>query len=162
RAEYKSNPFLDDRSPRLSWELVSEKHNQYQSAYQVVVASSLEKLNKDEGDLWDTGKVNSSETNQIAYQGDDLKSRQLVWWKVRVWSADNKKGKWSEPTSWEMGLLSDTDWTANWIGYDLNDQAKPGKYQLPPSPYLRKESTVARKVKSARLYISSLGLHDFY
>lgn len=162
RAEYKSNPFLDEKSPRLSWELVSKKYNQYQSAYQVIVASSLEELNKNEGDIWDTGKVISSQTNQIAYAGKGLKSRQQVWWKVRVWDADDKTGKWSEVNFWEMGLLADADWKANWIGYDLNDQAELGKYHLPPSPYLRNEAEVTKKVRSARLYIGSLGLHEFY
>src|SRR5690606_26333546 len=162
RAEYKHNPFLDDRSPRISWELESKKYNQYQSAYQVIVASSPEKLSKGEGDLWDTGKLRSSETNQIAYQGSDLQSRQRVWWKVRVWDAEDKVGKWSAANCWEMGLLEPTDWQAKWVGYDLNDQAKPGKYHLPPSPYLRKEAAVTKRVRSARLYISSLGLHEFY
>ncbi|GGG92257.1 alpha-L-rhamnosidase [Parapedobacter pyrenivorans] len=162
RAEYKNNPFLDEKSPRLSWELVSKKYNQYQSAYQVIVASSLEELNRDEGDIWDTGKVISSQTNQIAYVGKELKSRQQVWWKVRVWDADDKAGKWSEANFWEMGLLADTDWKATWIGYDLNDHAKLGKYHLPPSPYLRNEAEITKKVRTARLYISSLGLHEFY
>lgn len=162
RAEYKHNPFLDDRSPRISWELESKKYNQHQSAYQVIVASSPEKLSKGEGDLWDTGKLRSSETNQIAYQGSDLQSRQRVWWKVRVWDAEDKVGKWSAANCWEMGLLEPTDWQAKWVGYDLNDQAKPGKYHLPPSPYLRKEAAVTKRVRSARLYISSLGLHEFY
>jgi len=162
RAEYKRNPFLDDRSPRLSWELVSKKHNQYQSAYQLIVASSAEKLRKGEGDIWDTGKVSSSQTNQIEYQGNDLRSRQQVWWKVRVWDADDEESPWSEVNFWEMGLLDDGDWEAKWIGYDLNDRAKPGKYHLPPSPYLRKETAITKKIQSARLYISSLGLHEFY
>ncbi len=162
RAEYKSNPFIDEKSPRLSWELVSEKYNQYQSAYQLIVASSLEKLGKNEGDIWDSGKVISSQTNQIAYAGKELKSRQRVWWKVRVWDAEKKAGKWSEANFWEMGLLADTDWKADWIGYDLNNQAMSGKYHLPPSPYLRNEAVVTKNVRSARLYISSLGLHEFY
>jgi Alpha-L-rhamnosidase N-terminal domain./Bacterial alpha-L-rhamnosidase. len=162
RAEYKRNPFLDDRSPRLSWELVSKKYNQYQSAYQLIVASSKEKLDKNEGDLWDSGKIRSSETNQIAYQGTELQSRQQVWWKVRAWDANDRPSKWSEANFWEMGLLTPTDWKAKWIGYDLNGLAKPGKYHLPPSPYLRKEARVTKKIQSARLYISSLGLHEFY
>lgn len=162
RAEYKHNPFLDEPVPRLSWELTSDKHNQYQSAYQLIVASSEDKLNKDQGDIWDSGKVSSNRTNQIEYQGTPLQSRQQVWWKVRVWNAENQQGKWSDPAYWEMGLLQNTDWSARWIGYDLNDLAKPGKYHLPPSPYLRKEVTLSKKVKSARLYLSSLGLNEFY
>src|SRR5690606_15550726 len=136
RAEYKHNPFIDDPSPRLSWELESKKYNQYQSAYQVIVASSPEKLRSGEGDIWDTGKVQSSATNQIAFEGSDLRSRQQVWWKVRVWDAGDNVGKWSAANFWEMGLLERAGWDAKWVGYDLNDLAEPGKYHLPPSPYL--------------------------
>src|SRR5690606_18325413 len=113
-------------------------------------------------DLWDTGKVSSNQTNQIEYRGKPLHSRQKIWWSVRVWNADDQVSLWSEANFWEMGLLERDDWEANWIGYDLNDRAMPGKYHLPPSPYLRKEVTVTKKIRSARLYISSLGLHEFY
>lgn len=162
RVEYKSNPFLDDTSPRLSWELTSSKHNQYQSAYRIIVASSLEKIKKNEGDIWDTGKVLSSQTNQIEYAGKALQSRQKVWWKIQVWDTKNKNGKWSDANFWEMGLLNNNDWNAKWIGYNLDHLAKQGKYFLPPSPYFRKEATLSKNIKSARLYISSLGLHEFY
>ncbi|MCC2599919.1 alpha-L-rhamnosidase [Sphingobacterium sp. FBM7-1] len=162
RAEYKNNPFLDERMPRLSWELSSEKYNQYQSAFQILVASSPDKLDNNEGDLWDTGKQTSGETNQIAYGAQPLTSGQKVWWKVKVWDTDNQESKWSEPGYWEITLLNKSDWQAKWIGYDLNHLAKGGKYHLPPSPYLRREVLVNKKVQAARLYISSLGLHEFY
>ncbi|MBE8722005.1 family 78 glycoside hydrolase catalytic domain [Sphingobacterium pedocola] len=162
RVEYKDRPFVDERVPRLSWELTAKKHNQFQSAYQVIVASSLKKLKRNEGDLWDSGKQTSQATNQIVYDGVALSSRQRVWWKVKVWDANNRQGKWSEVNHWEMGLLNQSDWHAKWIGYDLNHLAKGGTYHLPPSPYLRKEVRVQKEVRVARLYISSLGLHEFY
>ena len=162
RVEYKDNPFLDESVPRLAWELTSKKYNQYQSAYQIIVSSSLKKLNNNEGDLWDSRKQHSGETNQITYKGSALASKQKAWWKVKVWDVDNQEGKWSEPKYWEMALLNKSDWEAKWIGYDLNDLAKGGKYHLPPSPYLRHEVAVNKKISSARLYISSLGLHEFY
>jgi alpha-L-rhamnosidase len=162
RVEYKSNPFVDQEIPRLSWELTSKKYGQYQSSYQILVASSLKKLNNDEGDLWDSGIQTSDATNQISYDGLALVSRQKVWWKVKVWDANKRAGKWSEPNHWEMALMKKSDWQAQWIGYDLNHLAKAGKYHLPPSPYLRREVLVNKKIRAARLYISSLGLHEFY
>lgn len=162
RTEYKVKPYIDETSPRLSWELQAEGYNQYQSAYQVLVASSLANLNKDIGDLWDTKMVTSHQTNQIYYGGKALASGQKVWWKVKVWDAKGKGGVWSESSNWEMGKMQKKDWTAKWIGIDLNKHSQPGEYHLPPSPYLRKSVTLDKKIKSARLYISSLGLHDFY
>lgn len=163
RTEYKVNPFIDDQSPRLSWELHAEGFNRAQSAYQILVSSSLENITNNRGDLWDSQKVNSIHSNQIVYQGKALQAGQQVWWKVRTWDEKGKLGAWSEVAQWEMAKLSDSDWEAQWIGYDTNPLAKTnGKYHLPPSPYLRKTKSLSKEIKSARLYIASLGLHEFY
>ena len=56
--EYRVNPLgVDSKAPRLSWMMESSGRGHLQTAYQVLVASSLEKLMADVGDLWDSGKV---------------------------------------------------------------------------------------------------------
>lgn len=162
RVEYKVNPYVDERAPRLSWELKGQGFNHSQSAYQILVASTREQLAKDHGDLWNSGKISSNQTNQVSYQGKKLASGQRVYWKVRSWDEADVAGDWSEVNYWERGKPAETNWDARWIGIDLNNLAKPGEYHLPPSPYLRKQTSLTRTVKSARLYISSLGLHNFY
>src|SRR5207302_6363192 len=98
-----------------------------QSAYEILVASSRQQLDGDHGDLWSTGKVDSDETIQIAYDGKALASRQECWWKVRVWGepkdgAKDEPSAWSEPARWSMGLLDPAgDWQAKGIGYDEPD-----------------------------------------
>src|SRR4051794_38468531 len=60
---------IDVQRPRLSWVLKSDRpaeRGQTQSAYHILVASSRDKLNSDQGDLWDSGKVQSDQTIQIA------------------------------------------------------------------------------------------------
>ena len=162
RTEYKENPFIDIRQPRLSWELNSSVKNQYQTAYQVLVASSPELLKKDNGDFWDSGKISSNATNQIVYQGKALPSGTKLWWKVRSWDRHGKPGKWSKVATWEMGLNAKDDWQASWIGYDRNHLGKGKDYHLPPASYLRKTKALKGAVKMARLYITSLGLYEFY
>lgn len=162
RTEYKVNPFVEESAARLSWELEGSGFNRFQSAYQVLVASSESLLKKDQGDLWDSKKVKSNQTNQIEYAGKALQSGQRVYWKVKSWDEKDKAGKWSDVNYWEMAKPQTQDWKAKWVGVDLNHLAKEGEYHLPPSPYLRKQVNLAKKVKSARLYISSLGLHNFY
>ena len=57
RCEMLENPLgIDVAQPRLSWQIVSSTRNTQQQAYQILVASSLEKLAANEGDLWDSGK----------------------------------------------------------------------------------------------------------
>lgn len=119
RCEYLQDPVgIDATSPRLSWVIASSKRGDVQTAYQVLVASSIRKLKANEGDLWDTGKVLSEQSIQLPYAGKTLASRQPCFWKVRVWDRDGKVSGWSVPASWSMGLLEASDWQAQWIGKD--------------------------------------------
>src|SRR5580704_10102169 len=84
RCEYLQNPIgIDTPQPRLSWILKSEIRGEKQTAYRVFVASDMKKLQANQGDLWDSGKVSSDET-QITYQGKALASEQTCYWKIAV------------------------------------------------------------------------------
>jgi len=89
-----------------------------QTAYQLLVASSQELLNKNQGDLWDSGQVTSAESVNIPYNGKPPESAQTCLWKVRVWDGEGRVSSWSEPARFTMGLLKPSDWKAKWIGYD--------------------------------------------
>ena len=55
RCEYVENPLgVDMPNPRLFWKLDSGERGQFQTAYQILVASTVEALAKDQGDLWDS------------------------------------------------------------------------------------------------------------
>jgi alpha-L-rhamnosidase len=161
RCEYKENPVTDVSSPRLSWELTAAENNQLQTAYQILVASSLEKLSEGQADLWNSGKVSGRVTAQIPYGGRPLSSRQICYWKVRSWDKNGIAGQWSKTAHWEMGLLTKTEWKASWIGYDLDHLGKGKVYHLPPASHLRKEIMIKKPIKKARLYVTALGLYEF-
>ncbi len=117
RCEYLPNPIgIHSPKPRLSWKLASEGRNQRQSAYEILVASSLEILNEGKGDLWESGETKSDQSHLVEYNGKPLSSRQTSFWKVRTRSADGEMSDWSKPANWEMGLLHQSDWKADWIG----------------------------------------------
>ena len=86
-----------------------------QTAYRVLVASTASRLAKNHGDLWDSGRVQSDQSNQLEYAGKPLRSSQQVFWKVRIWDEREQASAWSEPASWTMGVLNDADWHAEWI-----------------------------------------------
>src|SRR5689334_20822551 len=110
RVDTQTNPVgLGDATPALGWRLTGGR----QSAYQIRVASSAAQL--DQPDLWDSGKVTSSDSSNVLYAGAALKSRQAVAWDVRVWDGNGAAGDWSAAATWEMGLLSNSDWSAKWI-----------------------------------------------
>ncbi|UCG56059.1 MAG: family 78 glycoside hydrolase catalytic domain [Phycisphaerales bacterium] len=127
RCEYRANPLgIDTIRPRLSWTVESKQRGQMQTGYQILVASSKDKLSKNQGDLWDTGKVDSDNSIQVIYAGEQLKSRVQCYWKVRVWDKDEKVSAWSKPAFWTMGLLQASDWQAKWIGFDKSRKRKAG------------------------------------
>ena len=120
RCEYLESPIgIDEPRPRLSWWLDDERPAEIQTAYHILAARRPELLEADRGDLWDSGRVESSHTCQIPYAGRPLTSRQRVWWKVRAFDSDGIGSPWSRATYFEVGLLDAEDWRARWIGAPL-------------------------------------------
>ncbi len=116
RCEYLVDPLgVEEHAPRLTWIVESPHRDALQFGYRILVASSSDRLSRDEGDLWDSGHVLSNITTHVAYAGKPLASRQDCSWKVMSWDREGEPGAWSAPAHWTMGLLSITDWSAEWI-----------------------------------------------
>ncbi len=116
RCEDQEEPLgIDAARPHLSWGVNSGRRGDFQTAYQILVASTFEKLSRQQGDLWDSGKVQSGDTIAIAYSGAPLASRARCYWKVRIWDGKGKVSPWSTASFWSMGLLKPADWQAHWI-----------------------------------------------
>jgi alpha-L-rhamnosidase len=155
RCEYLVSPLaIDTREPRLSWMIESDVRGTKQTAYQIIVASSASNLANNQSDLWDTGKVVSNQTIQIAYQGKPLQSRQACFWKVRVWNEQDKPSVWSTSAQWTMGLLESSDWSAQWIGDKLPS------IETVSATMLRRAFKLNQKVKRAIIYGSALGVYE--
>ena len=138
------------REPVFSWQLASTDTNVLQTAYQVVVSFSPENASSGHGDLWDSGKIASSQSLDIVYNGPDLVSAKRYYWSVRVWDNQNNVSAWAPAGWWEMGLLTPDDWSgAQWISGNST-----------VSPLLRKEFTVSKDVSQARLYVSAAGYYE--
>ena len=90
--------------PRFSWQLISEKRNLMQSAYEIRVSNSATTLNK--GTSWSSGKVSSDQSAYVDYQGKPLESGRVYYWQVRVWDQGGTSTSWSDPSYWQMGLLN--------------------------------------------------------
>jgi alpha-L-rhamnosidase len=116
RCEYLENPLgIDAATPHLSWQSGNTERNWKQSAYEILVANNEANLRPGKADVWDSGKVDSTEAVGIAYAGSPLESRRGYYWKVRVWDAAGQVSESTETAWWEMGLLRATDWKAKWI-----------------------------------------------
>jgi len=182
RCEYRSNPLgVDVPAPRLSWVMVSTemgRRGARQTAYRVLVASTANLLAENRGDLWESDRVQSDQSNQLEYAGKPLRSSQQVFWKVRIWDEDEQPSPWSEPASWTMGVLNDADWRAEWIsaqeavaesqpfaGIHIMGRALPPPFATaPPRTYpsmlLRREFIVKPRLQRAVIHLCGLGQYE--
>lgn len=157
KTEYKTTPLsIDVQHPGFSWKIKATERNTLQDYYQIQAATSSADLKKGKNLLWDTEKTKSSSSIHIRYAGKELVSMQPVYWRVRVWCGKTTSS-WSEPTYFETGLYSSSDWKAEWIKSEIAQQDEPD-----PSPYFRKEFSLNNKVVKARAYVSSIGLYELF
>lgn len=102
-------PLGTETTPAFSWVPPVAR----QTAYEIQVGTRPGKA-----DVWDSGKVASSNSTEVAYGGGPLHSERAYSWRVRTWGETSAPGPWSEPARWETGLLKgEKDWSgARWIG----------------------------------------------
>ncbi len=147
------NPVGIGDTPYFGWYVNDADANEIQTAYRIVVASSLNTLNADAADIWDTGAVKSRLQNHVAYAGAGLESDRCYFWKVQTWDRDGHAGAWSEPASFTVGLLDHAGWAgANWIRRETSD-ADDYTY------YRRMVELPEKGIERATVYIS--GTHKY-
>lgn len=160
RCEGQANPLATSAMPELSWRVESDERGQFQTAYQILVASTPVLLAESKGDLWDSGKATRSRSSLISYEGSALESGQTCYWKVRAWDQEDKVSAWSELASLEVAPTTPTDWKgAQWIDDGKQNPTQDEDFYLSdPAPLMRREFSLSKPVAKARLHIAGLGL----
>ncbi len=164
QCEYIEHPLgIDIEKPRFSWVVHDPKRGALQSAWQVIVSSKKENLQQNTGDMWDSGKISSSQQLNVVYDGKPLTSSTRYFWKIRTWDADGQVSPYSEAAWFETALMDNNDWKAQWIGDGSEAPSqREDFYDEIPAPIFRKEFSLEKPVKSARLYITGLGYYEAY
>jgi len=85
-------------APVLSWSFSDPDTGDSQSGYKLLVANSLTNINNNNGNIWDTGKVNSS-ANSVNYGGQGLQYNTTYYWKVMTWDNYASSGPYSTVAS---------------------------------------------------------------
>jgi alpha-L-rhamnosidase len=140
-----------------------------QQAYQVQVIPNGGGLHTGAAPVWDSGQTASGESADVPYAGPPLARGGRYEWRVRTWDAAGTASPWSDPASFEVELSPD-DWAASWISRGParesatppagDELADPVASALAPAPYLRRSFTIAGPVRTARLYLTALGLYE--
>ncbi|RHJ84774.1 family 78 glycoside hydrolase catalytic domain [Parabacteroides sp. AM08-6] len=179
--EQEENPLgIETKEPRFSWQIQAQTRNFEQSAWQILVADSPEKLQAENGNIWDSGKNLSSTSILVPFKGKELKAGQVYYWKVKTWDKEGNPSPWSMINRFGMGLLSEKDWNnAKWIALEkdkkdeiittglhglanVDRELKGKKIGLYHMPQFRKEFTVQKPIKRAIAYVSGLGHFDMF
>ena len=149
------NPLgIHNTSPHFSWKLKGDGWKQGQTYYEIQVSSDSLSLADDKADLWDTGKVKSDASVMVPYQGKQLNSRSMCYWRVRAWNSKKKVSAWSPVARFGVGILEKNQMQGEYIG----SSAEGGKIC---APILRKKVRMT-KGETAILHVNTLGYHEIY
>ena len=171
RCEYLEEPRgVDTAAPLLSWHVESPVRGESPKSVQVLVASAVELLRNDVGDLWDTGRIDAPPLPFLEYRGEALASCARSHWKVRWWDRDGAASPWSEPASFVTGFLYPGDWKPKWIGArEVREFRSKGTVLLGHAGaddvqacavYLRKEFALKERAALAMIFVSGLGYYE--
>ncbi|SCL26379.1 Alpha-L-rhamnosidase N-terminal domain-containing protein [Micromonospora rhizosphaerae] len=141
-----------DPHPRLSWIVPADGPRATQTAYQVQVARTRDRL-LEEDLVWDSGRVASADSTAVPLGGPPLESRGAYWWRVRTWTTGNLPSGWSPPQRIVTGIGPE------WAAIPVWAPAPP------PPPVLgdgRFAVTTVIKEKSAGLVFRAADLRNNY
>lgn len=179
--EMMENPSGIVQFPRLGWQLSSSQVGDKQTAYQVIVSSDLATIKRGQGDVWNTGKIKSGQSQLIVYAGKPLQPGERYYWRVKVWDTKGKPSDWSVIAYWDMApdLAKEN---IQWIGAITREDSKLPEGREFHSPVLKKKEiaaqwnnvtplakrsimlrklfSIGKKISSARVHISGLGHYE--
>jgi alpha-L-rhamnosidase len=104
----RAQPLNVEGTPAFGW-FLPDAPDEVQTAYQIVVSRVA-----DQGMVWDSDKVASSQQSYVSYAGPALANQTSYSWQVRTWNRSDQASPWSAPALFDTGL-SDQDWDASWI-----------------------------------------------
>jgi len=145
---------VDVANPNFAWYVNDSDRGEKQTAYRIIVASNQQNIDANRGDIWDSGKINSSNQYGVKYAGTPLISNTKYWWKVMTWDKDNKKSAWSKDITFITGFLSQSEWTADWIKAISNTKSVP--YML------RKEFSISKTISYTTANICGVGQFELH
>ncbi len=137
---------LDNGTPLFTWIMNDSDRGEKQTAYQILVTSGAGKPNSNAGDIWDSGKIKSSNSACVTYGGHPLSPATRYFWKVRLWDKDGNESPFSSWSTFDIGLAKG-DWTASYI-WDGTDNVNN-------FACFRKGFTLSKQVKLAKVYASA-------
>ncbi|HQB03649.1 MAG TPA: alpha-L-rhamnosidase N-terminal domain-containing protein [Candidatus Hydrogenedentes bacterium] len=162
RCENLKDPLgIDCAVPRVSWRVEPGKRGLAQSAYQIGVFEVHVNGGHEPKLLWDSGKVESSDSHLIPLDQVKLSSGMECQWMVRIWDTQGEASEWSAPARFTVGPADRPeagiqDWEGRWIGVDWIHEHQG------PLPLMRHAFDLAEKPVRAYAHVCALGYYELY
>lgn len=139
---------LPGKAPLLSWKVSSDDSGVSQVGFEVQ-ASHDDAF----GTVLASTSEQSAESQFIVAPGGDLTSREVRFYRARI-ETQSGFSEWSAAIRYEAGLLTASDYSAIPVG----DNSKADD----PVTLLRREFSIGKQVKQARLYATAHGVFNIY
>ena len=144
---------LDTHTPAFDWQLADEYKKEgdklvpvrgiTQTAYRIRVSKAGKTV-------WDTQRVASSQSIQLAYAGPAFTSDTTYTWELMYWSSTGAVSEWARG-SFRTGLFSASDWSGVWIGSDAINMNQ-----------MRRQFTLPAAAQRATVFYCGLGYSELY
>ncbi|QQE77968.1 family 78 glycoside hydrolase catalytic domain [Alicyclobacillus sp. SO9] len=145
---------VDAHKPSFGWSFQeTRRRGAGQSAYRIIVTTSVDNLAANVGDMWDSGVIGSARCTHVTYDGKPLRSSCRYYWKVIVWDDAHVQTE-STVSWWETGLLRSEDWVGQWIQAPRDADAAATQF--------RHEFTLESSIVRARAFVCGLGQYELY
>lgn len=131
-----SAPLGVNLRPMFSWILNSEKKNDHQTAYRIILSDNMADITSDHGNVWDSGKIYSDNSSTVPYEGPELLFNSVYYWKVCTYDKDGIQSQFS---GYQKISTEIKDWAAKPI-WCAND---------PDMIFIRKDFNVEKEPESA-------------
>jgi alpha-L-rhamnosidase len=105
---------IAQKQPFFGWIVNSDQNNTVQTAYQIIVASSLENIQKGIGDCWDSGKTDSEQSVNVVYSGKVLEPNSVYFWKVKFWDNHGNESSYSSISQFKTAAIQANYATAHY------------------------------------------------
>jgi alpha-L-rhamnosidase len=142
---------IGEARPRISWKVSADQSGWLQRAYE------LRLVDPENGSAWSSGRIESEHAVLVPWPAPPLASRQKRAVSVRVWGMRaGAPSEWSDPALVEAALLERSDWTAEFITPDRDEDRSADR----PPWLFRRDFHLAQDIESARLYITAHGVYE--
>ncbi len=112
-----SNTLITTPNPVFGWMVPKQAVNQ--KAYQILVASTIDNIEKNIGDVWDSQVVRERQSINVEYNGKPLQENNTYYWKVRIFDQDNRISKYSDLQRFVMGSFDKSPISHNYFMVEL-------------------------------------------